>query len=845
MSAGTAAAQPSLAHTLAQLSVIQVHGEHEDGHCGYCNGRNGSKTTYGITAERLSTLDYQAFCDQGWRRSGTYLYKPGTNICCPQNTIRLDVRNFVATKQQRRVVKRFNEFLRGERDLLNEKTDENEEDEEMRPDGSHVLYGSTSQAHGPLLVEPLVGELSTTLASCIHAVYGSSLSIKGPLFVPYRGPPSPTCPPVNHDGGASSSSTAVPLFFSAVALQVRAALARQAGIVKPRVKRQAGATGTSAETAAEVQQSPAPTSTDAPAGVPSPAEIAGRLVDAWNSLNRQTQSASSAPSGPGNHSNTSVSTAGVSLSVIQAQGHILLHSVPGSALHAAVVSSAPAGGSAAVHSSGKGGAGTAPATTTAARYPTHTFRVDMVPAAFDQASFKLWQKYQQAVHGEELKELDKGHYTRFLCTHPLLREPRGAPYAASLGQEHAGHGEAVQLSEQQASLAVRLAEACRCPVEQARGAVRHALQLQAQQQPAGPGAGAGTDGPDPNAVLKLLLQDMSAKAAGIAWGGSSSPAQCLARAAGSVRKGWLQGEGAGQGMPAVAPQPEAERLPPSVITGFGQQQAQEHGSSSDDAAMGAGRVQGSVVCPPFIFSDVLSPASAGTDLSQGYGAFHQRYYLDGRLIAVGVLDVLPLCLSSVYVFYDPDLGRTLQLGKLTALREIQWVQAVCRTVSPRLCWYYMGYYVRSCVKMRYKGEFSPSDVRCPVTGQWVPLAEAGPILDEEERQAAGKSGGGSRSSSSGRGKAARGGPLVGPEAQATWEGGQRLRDATRAAAVARVPLLLPKRGSESGPDLGPGVTDMCTVGDLTDKGKGIVKPVLLELLQRTGTELGTRLVVKL
>lgn len=94
-------------------------------------------------------------------------------------------------------------------------------------------------------------------------------------------------------------------------------------------------------------------------------------------------------------------------------------------------------------------------------------------------------------------------------------------------------------------------------------------------------------------------------------------------------------------------------------------------------------------------------AQHGADLRFGYGAFHQLYRIDGKLVAVGVVDVLPNCLSSVYVFYDPELSKTLELGKLTALWEIAWVQRAM-AVSPRLRHYYLGYYVRSCPKMRYK-----------------------------------------------------------------------------------------------------------------------------------------------
>ena len=60
-------------------------------------------------------------------------------------------------------------------------------------------------------------------------------------------------------------------------------------------------------------------------------------------------------------------------------------------------------------------------------------------------------------------------------------------------------------------------------------------------------------------------------------------------------------------------------------------------------------------------------------------------------MAVAVLDVLPRCLSSKYVFWDPALA-SLSLGKLTALREIAWVQdASC--VCPQLHYYFQ---VSSC-----------------------------------------------------------------------------------------------------------------------------------------------------
>lgn len=71
--------------------------------------------------------------------------------------------------------------------------------------------------------------------------------------------------------------------------------------------------------------------------------------------------------------------------------------------------------------------------------------------------------------------------------------------------------------------------------------------------------------------------------------------------------------------------------------------------------------------------------------------------LDNKLIAVGVVDVLPLCLSSVYFFYDPDY-HFLNLGVYSALREIDWVENVSK-MAIDLHYYYMGTqcaYVLTC-----------------------------------------------------------------------------------------------------------------------------------------------------
>ena len=105
--------------------------------------------------------------------------------------------------------------------------------------------------------------------------------------------------------------------------------------------------------------------------------------------------------------------------------------------------------------------------------------------------------------------------------------------------------------------------------------------------------------------------------------------------------------------------------------------------------------------------------------------------MDGKIIAVGVVDILPSCVSSVYLYYDPDYA-FLSPGTLTSLFEIAFTRKLQKETFPNLTNYYMGYYIHSCSKMRYKAKYSPSWLLCPVTYQWVPVQDALPLLDKSK-----------------------------------------------------------------------------------------------------------------
>lgn len=65
------------------------------------------------------------------------------------------------------------------------------------------------------------------------------------------------------------------------------------------------------------------------------------------------------------------------------------------------------------------------------------------------------------------------------------------------------------------------------------------------------------------------------------------------------------------------------------------------------------------------------------------GSYHQCYRLDGKLVALGVLDLLPKAVSSVYLLYHESVHQ-FNFGKLSALYEI------ALSLEGGYQYYYMG-----------------------------------------------------------------------------------------------------------------------------------------------------------
>ena len=86
------------------------------------------------------------------------------------------------------------------------------------------------------------------------------------------------------------------------------------------------------------------------------------------------------------------------------------------------------------------------------------------------------------------------------------------------------------------------------------------------------------------------------------------------------------------------------------------------------------------------------------------------YWLGERLVGVGIVDVCPGALSSVYFYSEPDFARR-SLGVFSALCEME----ECRRRG--LAYWYVGFYIRDCRKMSYKARFRPHELLGP-DGRW-------------------------------------------------------------------------------------------------------------------------------
>ncbi|MFT6734597.1 MAG: arginyl-tRNA--protein-N-Asp/Glu arginylyltransferase [Polaribacter sp.] len=84
----------------------------------------------------------------------------------------------------------------------------------------------------------------------------------------------------------------------------------------------------------------------------------------------------------------------------------------------------------------------------------------------------------------------------------------------------------------------------------------------------------------------------------------------------------------------------------------------------------------------------------------------------GKLIACCVFDELKTGLSAIYTFFDPEYSK-FSPGRLAVLSLIN------KAKYDKLQYVYLGYWINSCQKMSYKGEYRP--IECFSNQNWVVL----------------------------------------------------------------------------------------------------------------------------
>lgn len=102
------------------------------------------------------------------------------------------------------------------------------------------------------------------------------------------------------------------------------------------------------------------------------------------------------------------------------------------------------------------------------------------------------------------------------------------------------------------------------------------------------------------------------------------------------------------------------------------------------------------------------------------GTFHELYYLDGKLAAVSVYDVIPKGIISIYMWYDVNKEVSkYSFGKYTILKEIERVKLMSET-SPDVEYYYLQGWNETNKKLSYKADYEPAEFYCPcVVSNWV------------------------------------------------------------------------------------------------------------------------------
>lgn len=89
-----------------------------------------------------------------------------------------------------------------------------------------------------------------------------------------------------------------------------------------------------------------------------------------------------------------------------------------------------------------------------------------------------------------------------------------------------------------------------------------------------------------------------------------------------------------------------------------------------------------------------------------------RFYLNGQLVAVSVIDFGDRSVSAVYTYFDPDYSK-LSIGTYSILKQIE----LCLKTNRK--YLYLGMYVAENPHLSYKARFGPQQRW--VHGSWIDI----------------------------------------------------------------------------------------------------------------------------
>ncbi|CAM9212050.1 unnamed protein product, partial [Choristocarpus tenellus] len=714
-------------------SLVELCGKYSN-KCGYCKLGTNSSVSYGMLAARLTCADYQELIDRGWRRSGTFVYKPIMHeTCCPQYTIRLEAEKFKPTKGQRHVLNRLHRYLKSGDDsaTINMTAEAQKRPKRSMGKGnSGKGEGILGAAGGSRASGALLTRMNKLLMEAARAVLMMGpfveLGLEKQLNLTECAQVKPNQGKVYGDG-----------FGSAVAVRI-AATARKKGWVG-----QGGGGGSVA-----VAEAIAERLRDSLPRVVVNVAPNGFLNFVLNSHGKMGETLTLdkvlPPHFPGGASTMEVEG--------QPRGDILQHSSNSSPKHlvtsgSEVMEQAAAGtGHRDSREGGQGGVGGASTSAESTQLLLNLNEVsgrDLPPSSQDGNGLGgdaegEWGPVRGCMDAQGTGSTPSAGAGASPCKASPTAERAGKRHncggdsvfsegTVSLGSE----GEKGQHGGEHLVLSPTLSTSSLTPLSPlphppnfvnwgtgdtslARMDDEDTTSIttsMASSTPVSPEVATGINS------LPPLLPERGPHCLKI----STRPACFTEEVYNLYRKYQISVHGED---PSEVTTHQFKRFlvdSPLMreeidVGGGGLRGPDEVGKRS---AFGAGD-------PKAMNIEVEGEES----LAVPYGSYHQLYRIDGQLIAVGVVDILPKCLSSVYLFYDLEY-RALALGKLTVLLETEFVRKAS-ALRPLLRHYYMGYYIHSCPKMYYKGSYYPSSLLCPERPVWVPLELCRPALDRRK-----------------------------------------------------------------------------------------------------------------